>query len=121
MIPIEVRPEAQAELHEAYAWYEEKQTGLGYQFLFAVDATMALIRRRPRGFPAVDGSVRKALLRRFPFAVLFEEEDTRITVIAVYHGRRKPRGWSDRLSEWVGSTYGRPDSEPLQPTGSASG
>ncbi|MEN8150988.1 MAG: type II toxin-antitoxin system RelE/ParE family toxin [Planctomycetota bacterium] len=121
MLPIEVRPEARAELHEAFAWYEEKQAGLGQQFLTAVDATISRIRRQPGSFPLIQVGTRKALLRRFPYAVLFEVEDVRITVIAVYHGRRKPHGWSDRISEPRRGRYAQAHDRPLQPTGVAGG
>ena len=97
--PIELRPEAVAEMRQAFGWYEEKQRGLGLQFLFAVDATLDRIRRQPDLFPFVQRLAQKALLRRFPFAVLFVDEPDRITVIAIYHGRRKPLGWSGRVSE----------------------
>ena len=66
MLPIEVRPEARTELHEAFAWYEEKQAGLGYQFLIAVDAVISRIRRHPDTFPLVEAGMRQALPRRFP-------------------------------------------------------
>ena len=65
--------------------------------------------------------MRKALLRRFPYAVFFEVEELRITVVAVYHGRRKPHGWSDRISEPGVGRYGQAHNKPLQPTGSADG
>ncbi len=117
MIAIEVRPEARAELHQAFAWYEEKLPGLGYQFLFAVDAAIDRIRRHPGMFPLIEGAVRKALLRRFPYAVIFEVEDVRITVIAVYHGRRRPHGWSDRIFEPIAEPYGRAHSMPMLAAG----
>ena len=117
MIAIEVRPEARAELQQAFAWYEEKQAGLGYQFLFAADATIDRIRRHPEMFPLIEDAVRKALLRRFPYAVLFEVEDVRITVIAVYHGRRRPHGWSDRISEPTAESYGRSHGRQMQTAG----
>ena len=30
-----VRPEAEHDLKEAFSWYEDNRTGLGYDFLFA--------------------------------------------------------------------------------------
>ena len=119
MIPVEIRPEARAEMHQALAWYEEKQAGLGYQFLFAVDAAIGRMRRHPKTFPLIEGDVRKAVLRRFPYAMLFEVEDIRITVVAVYHGRRKPHGWSDRISEPTAAAYGQAHNKPLQADGAS--
>lgn len=101
MIRIELRPEARAEMHQAFAWYEEKQPGLGYQFLYAVDAVLERVRRQPRSHPSIGGEVRRALVRRFPYAVVFEAEEDRVTVFAMYHGHRRPRDWSDRVFEAI--------------------
>ena len=38
-------------------------------------------------------------MRRFPFVVLFEYRRDDVEIVAVYHCRRNPRGWSDRVSE----------------------
>jgi plasmid stabilization system protein ParE len=47
-------------------------------------------------FPADEGNIRSALLRRFPYAVRFRVQEKRIEVIAVWHGRRDPEGWKAR-------------------------
>ena len=113
MTTIEIRPEARAELRQTFAWYEEKQAGLGYQFLYAVDAVIEAIRRRPRSYPSIDGEVRRALVRRFPYAVVFEVEGDRTSVLAVYHGRRRPRGWFDWVFELM-PRYGRAPGKRLR-------
>jgi hypothetical protein len=39
------------------------------------------------------------LLRRFPYLVLYAVEAERILITAVFHGRRDPRRWPDRVRE----------------------
>jgi hypothetical protein len=39
---------------------------------------------------------RLALVRRFPYAVVYRIDDDQITVVAVYHMHRDPRGWQSR-------------------------
>jgi hypothetical protein len=52
----------------------------------------------PRQFPAVHNSIRRALLRRFPCALMFVIEDDRsLTVIACFHGSRDPAHWQRRV------------------------
>ena len=46
--PLIVRPEAEADLAEAYGWYEQQVRGLGTEFLLCVDAVMASIERNPQ-------------------------------------------------------------------------
>lgn len=66
-----VRPEAEADIDEAYAWYEEHALGLGDRFLEAVAEALAAIRETPQRFPRVheepDLAVRRALLDGFPY------------------------------------------------------
>ena len=91
-----VRPQAEAELDEAAAWYSERSRGLGAEFVRIVDAAFAAIQRNPLQFPVVHRQVRRAVLRRFPYAVLFTESETEIVVLSVFHSRRDPKRWQSR-------------------------
>ena len=51
MRPLILRPEAEADIEEAYRWYEQQSRGLGAEFLRAVDACLALITRQPELYP----------------------------------------------------------------------
>jgi toxin ParE1/3/4 len=99
MISIEIRPEAEAEIREAFAWYEEKRRGLGHQFLVSLASVLERVRRHARSFPADDSGLHKAIIRRFPYIIYFELEEDRACILAVYHGHRRPRTWTDRISE----------------------
>jgi plasmid stabilization system protein ParE len=92
-----IRPEAEAELAEAFDWYERRVPGLGADFLAAVDGALDSLLGNPLQHPVVYKTVRRALLRRFPYQVLFLVEEEAITVIAVFHGARDPRIWRDRI------------------------
>ena len=90
-------PEAELDVIEAYAWYEDRRAGLGEEFLNSVDACMESIRRQPAIYAVVHETYRRALVRRFPYAIFFESSDARITVYAVSHTARDPRAWHRRL------------------------
>jgi plasmid stabilization system protein ParE len=96
-LPLALSPAAEDDLHDAAGWYDEQQSGLGDVFLRSVDACFARIKRFPRGFPADDDGNRSALLHRFPYVVLFRIQEKRLEVIAVWHGRRDPESWKERL------------------------
>jgi len=91
-----VRGEAEAELADAFAWYEARETGLGVDLINVVEVALAEIRRRPESFQRVHGEVRRALLKRFPYGVFFVADEGRITVIAVFHASRDPKVWQAR-------------------------
>ena len=88
-----VRPQAEAEFDEAAAWYSARSGGVGADFVRVVDATLAAIERNPLQFPKIYGAMRRAVLRRFPYAVLFTASDEEIVVFSVFHSRRDPRRW----------------------------
>ena len=93
-----IAPEADVDLDEAYAWYEERRAGLGEQFLGAVDACFQGIRRMPVMHPEVHEQYRRALVRRFPYAIFYEYEQGAVTVYCVFHTSRDPQKWRQRLT-----------------------
>ncbi len=97
--PVQLLPEAERELEDAFWWYERQRSGLGLEFLLAFDAAVEGLRRLPEGHELVALKTRKALLRRFPYLVLYAVEAERVLITAVFHGRRDPRRWTDRVRE----------------------
>jgi plasmid stabilization system protein ParE len=94
-----VRQAAEAEIADAARWYEARAPGLGSDFLRAVDVALAEIRRMPERFPEVYPHCRRALLRRFPYAVYFIPSPEFVSVVACLHARRDPRRWQERVGE----------------------
>jgi toxin ParE1/3/4 len=85
-----LRPQAVAELDEAAAWYSARLKGLGAEFLRVVDAAFAAVERNPLQFPHVHGSIRRAVLRRFPYSIVFTATEDEIVVLSVFHSSRDP-------------------------------
>lgn len=92
-----IRAEAEAELTEAYQWYDRQRLGLGVEFLSSVEAALEAIRERPQSFPIVHKPLRRALVKRFPYSLLYIVEEDAISVLAVFHGRRDSREWRRRV------------------------
>jgi toxin ParE1/3/4 len=92
-----VRPEAQADLASAWAWYEQQREGLGAAFLLAVEAVFERIERAPQLYPVAYQGVRRAFTRRFPYVVYFRFEDGEVFVLGILHTRRDPRTWQSRV------------------------
>ncbi|MGK5088872.1 type II toxin-antitoxin system RelE/ParE family toxin [Bdellovibrionota bacterium FG-2] len=90
------RPEAEAEVADAYAWYGEQNPGLGSHFLLCMEAALSQITRHPDASPVVHRKIRRTLLRRFPYGVFYILEDTRIVILAVFHVKRSPTLWKKR-------------------------
>jgi plasmid stabilization system protein ParE len=91
-----VRPEAEAELAEAFSWYEQRIRGLGLAFLYCAEATNHAIQRSPKRFPIVHRTIRRALTKRFPYQILYVTGRKRIVILAVFHAKRDPKRWTAR-------------------------
>lgn len=94
--PLVVNPEAEADLADAKAWYDRQRQGLGDDFLQRVEGVLSSIERNPELRGTLFGELRGALVERFPYAVIYRIDDDQVTVVAVYHTSRNPRGWQDR-------------------------
>ena len=93
---IVVRPAAAADIGEAFLWYENQRAGLGNEFLGAAQAVIDAIAARPDMHPVIQRNTRRALLRRFPYAIYYRVYPDVIAVVACMHGRRDPRRWQVR-------------------------
>jgi plasmid stabilization system protein ParE len=95
---LAVDPEAQSEIGEAAGWYEDRLTGLGLEFLAAVDRAFSSIAENPDRFPVWKHGYpfRRYQLERFPYVVFYEVAEDRVLIWAVAHGRRQPGYWVSR-------------------------
>ena len=90
-------PEAEAELIEAARFYARRVDGLGAEFLAAVDDAVRGIEEAPDRWRTVERDVRRYLLRRFPFAILYRVEPDHLRILAVKHHSRQPDYWQARM------------------------
>jgi plasmid stabilization system protein ParE len=96
MLPIFLRPIALDELMDAWRWYETQREGLGDEFHSCGDVAMAEIARSPLAWPRVHGEMRRHVVRRFPYAVVYLVEPAHVEVLAVFHTSRDPTDWLSR-------------------------
>jgi plasmid stabilization system protein ParE len=89
-------PEAQAEYEEAIAWYQARSPQASMRFETEVERVIRVIERDPGVFPKYDDVHRYALLRRFPYSIVYQRSVDHIHVVAVAHGSRLPGYWRSR-------------------------
>ena len=96
MGPLEFHWLADRELNEAAQYYELESPGLGSSFLKEVDRCLRSIEEHPEAGPVLRGSVRRRLLRRFPYALLYKIKPSSIRILAVMNLKRRPTYWASR-------------------------
>jgi hypothetical protein len=91
-------PEVSLELEAAALWYEERQPGLGGDFLDEYQATLRRIVQAPERWRKIRGENRKLNFRRFPYAIVYsvELEAGVLYLKAVMHLHRRPFYWKHR-------------------------
>ncbi len=77
-------PLAERELIAAARFYETRASGLGHPNAGSL-------------FMGMGTTIRRRLMQRFPFGVVYEVETENISVIAIMHLRRRPGYWKRRL------------------------
>lgn len=96
-LPVVFRRAARLEFDEALDWFERKQTSLGGRFAERVQEVLARIALLPRLRQCVYQDVRQAIVRDFPYLVLYRVLPKQIRVIAVFHTSRDPAIWQSRI------------------------
>ncbi|MBV8118761.1 MAG: type II toxin-antitoxin system RelE/ParE family toxin [Alphaproteobacteria bacterium] len=99
MTDVVFHPLAQQELLDAAQFYETYATGLGNDFIREVERMLGQIIAHPQAGNVLTGSIRRRLVRRFPFAILYQTRADALFVIALMHLRRRPGYWRRRVRD----------------------
>jgi plasmid stabilization system protein ParE len=94
--PVTYRPEAADDIEAAYDWYETQRAGLGLEFRAALADAEAFLTTTPEAFPVVYRTLRRILLRRFPYSVYFALVPEGVQIWGCIHQARHPNTWRSR-------------------------
>ena len=93
----EAEPAVEADVEAAFDWYEAQEPGLGFEFLEELRAAYQRILNHPFGYQDLRSGIRRALTRRFPYAIFFSVEQETIVIVAVLRTARDPAEWQRRI------------------------
>ena len=92
------QPDAEVELNEAIEWYESREPGLGLDFAAQVHAAIQRALTFPLAWQEMGNDIRRALVHRFPYGVLYVPDQAQMFIIAVMHLHRQPGYWQGRTA-----------------------
>jgi plasmid stabilization system protein ParE len=93
---IVLSSDARADIRSARRWYHRIDQNLAHRFSLEGRTTVRRIAQFPFQFPLVNGTVRQALLKRFPYAMYYRLYSKLVFVLAVVHQRRSDAVWRQR-------------------------
>ncbi len=96
---VQFHPGAQQEFYDAISYYESCREGLGLEFAEEAYSALERITANPLIWPIVEYDIRRCLVRRFPFGVLYHAQESEVLIIAVMHLHRHPDYWKCRTNE----------------------
>ena len=88
---IKVTEKAEWEYHSAYLYYEQERVGLGSEFELEIEKSFKLIVQNPLLFPRKYKQHREALIRKFPYFIVYEIFKNSVIVHSVFHTSRNPK------------------------------
>ena len=93
---LDVHEDADRELEDAADYYDRESTGLGSALINEVEAAYSRIRRTPLAAVEVDPGIRRLVLAKFPYNVIYEVDEDSALVLAIAHQRKRPYYWRGR-------------------------
>ena len=102
MIPYRFLSLAEEEMTETALFYNAASGGLGGDFLDDVQRAIDRLRDFPHAGELVESDLRRTLLHRFPFSIIYALEENVIVVVAIAHHERRPGYWRSRVPQITG-------------------
>lgn len=96
-LDVEYLEQAVVEAVAAAEWYAARSPTAAAGFEAELDAAESAIRELLNAWPPYDHGTRRFLLRRYPFGIVYRVEASRVLIVAVAHGHRRPGYWRDRI------------------------
>lgn len=82
----------------AVGYFELRTKGLGRRFLDDIRGAESFIAEFPESSEEIRPGIRKRLLRKFRYALVYSLEQEEVVILAVAHTSRRPGYWAHRLS-----------------------
>jgi len=87
---------AEREFAEAVDFYNAERPGLGYELAQEVQRTLDRISAFPEAWPLFSERIRRCIVRRFPYGMLYQIRADCVLVVALLHMKRSPKTWQER-------------------------
>jgi plasmid stabilization system protein ParE len=87
---LQIKEEAKKEIVEAAHWYAQISKGLEIRFITQLETVFNIILKNPKTYKRVYKLFRQAALKKFPYVVLYDYEDSTVIIYCVFHAKQNP-------------------------------
>jgi toxin ParE1/3/4 len=96
LIPIRYHEAAEEELLNEIVYLEDRSEGLGRRFFGEIRRSETMLERFPESAPEILPGIRKHIMRKFQYSLIYSIEPDSVLVLAVAHHKRRPAYWIGR-------------------------
>lgn len=93
---LQIHPFAESELKDAKNWYNIQKEDLGNEFIEEVENKLLQIVQNPNRYAKIRKDVRKAVLKRFPYSIVYSVVNDTVKIYSFFHQSRNPKNWQSR-------------------------
>lgn len=90
-------PDTIKEIEDSVFYYSNKENGLEKLFLDEIETAINKIKMNPERYPKIEQNIRKYIINKFPFNIIFAVYETKIVIVAIAHQKRNPYYWKFRI------------------------
>jgi plasmid stabilization system protein ParE len=83
--------QAENELEDAFYFYNLISAKVGDEFLNQINSCIQSILLYPESFPIVFETYRKAVVKKYPFVIIYTRIDAIIFIAAIFHTSKNPK------------------------------
>ena len=94
---IELSDDAEIDLKSSFEYYFYEDSQVADSFFKQINISFEEIKQDPEMFPIVYGSIRKYVLKKFPFVIYYRIDNVIVQIIAIFHTSRNPQIWNERI------------------------
>ena len=96
---LEISEEAEKDFDNSYEYYFNDSPEIADAFFQRINISLEIIRRSPLAFQKIHKSLRRVIVKKFPFVIYYQVVGHTIRIIAIFHTSRNPKVWTARSKD----------------------
>lgn len=96
---LEISEEAEKDFDSSYEYYYEESPIVADAFFQRINVSLEIIKKSPLLFREIHNTLRRFIVKQFPFVIYYQVVGNTIKVMAIFHSSRNPKIWTGRIEK----------------------